>query len=539
MRLPETNLRKQPVPPVYKPVIPPPVYRPVPTTVQKSTAPVLGTAHKPAWPPVYNLVAPPIHDIGSLVAQNRPLPGPKPIAPPVYKSIVPPPAHWPAQATAQRSPTPVLGAVHRSPAPPVYKPAVPSRLRGDAPTITQRSTMPVLGTAPKPPTPLMCNPMTPPPVYRPAPLVAQRRTLHGSLTSPKPAAPPVYKPMAPQPAYRPAPPAPRHTLPVSGSDRKQFIPGAYKAAAFRRPHMPSSQAGQWSLAQPKLFRYSRVAPGVIQPLIITFNTNSNDYATMKVLYSLRKAKPGEAIVTYSNAENANNAAVENAVLAKDENVYVVGHGSPGDIWTGGRDSDSVDLGRLAAALVGPLSGVEDWEGEVRLLSCRSGVAPDEGASLATLLSEQLSEYNLIRRIKGTEGYSYGTVTAGGSGFTNVLKPHEFSDNLYKGGYVKHMETAFTAPEDGWTNVPNASRRKSLNLVIHSAKTAAKAWVQVRNQIESELKEEVATASNDGANSIETTLTALKKNRKWNTLLAEQEREFTHYKLFSDDGFKSA
>jgi hypothetical protein len=240
----------------------------------------------------------------------------------------------------------------------------------------------------------------------------------------------------------------------------------------------------------------------------------------------------EEIITYKGDSDD----VEEAELRHDENIYVVGHGYPGGLWTGDSSSKSVNLGEFAAAISKPIASRKGWTGEVRLLSCRSGVAEGDESSLATLLSEKLlTDHGLTPTIRGTEGYSYGTVTAGSSGFTSVLKPDKYPDMLYKGKYAKGVEDAFKKPAGGWSSVPNENRRKNK---IKDAQSAIKAWFTVRGEIEEELKEIVSNVSNEGKLSIENTLKALDKSKKWKNLLTEQESEFTHYGLFSDSGFTS-
>ncbi|MFL6262717.1 MAG: hypothetical protein ACJ76Y_23710 [Thermoanaerobaculia bacterium] len=271
---------------------------------------------------------------------------------------------------------------------------------------------------------------------------------------------------------------------------------------------------------------------VAQPLILVAGGRSSDYAIMKVLYNLRKYNKDERIMAIENLDGT-------VTLGTSENVYIVGHGSPGEIWSESDRSETVGLQSVGSTLYDVIYEVDNWQGEIRILTCRSDIKDDNDASARDLLDKGLGEdENIV--VRGTKGFSYGTPDTATTGLTSVLKPK--LEVFYKDtwGESQHeMANSFgpileNLKEDDKDFAPQTQRRKKEGLhKPTSAKEAAKAWVTVRDLIESDMKTLVENASENGGKTIEKTLEALGKNKTWQKLLDEQHLEFTHYNMFAE------
>jgi len=303
-------------------------------------------------------------------------------------------------------------------------------------------------------------------------------------------------------------------------------------AATPRPRIPAPPVYN-PHGNPSVQRKEAVA----QPLILVAGGRSSDYAIMKVLYNLRKYNKNERIMPIEDLD-------DQVQLGQKENVYIVGHGRPGEVWSESDRSETVGLEKVGSTLYDVIYGVDNWQGEIRILTCRSDVDKDDDnakvKSARDRLEKGLGDDGSIT-VRGTKGFSYGTPGTAETGLTSVLKPE--LEIFYKGewgGESRNQMTQSFGPilenlkENDKDFAPQTPRRKKEGLLKPtSAGEIAKAWVTVRDLIESEMKELVEGVSDGGKETIEDTLEALGKNKTWQNLLREQYLEFTHYDMFAD------
>lgn len=281
----------------------------------------------------------------------------------------------------------------------------------------------------------------------------------------------------------------------------------------------------------------------IQRRTILLGRHSDDYATMKVLTTL--SSPG-TIQTIDDLDGE---------IDEAEDVFIVGHGYPGGMWADGHDG-AVNFDTLADAIFDVLP--DNWTGKIMALTCRAAVEPDKGDSAIQKLKDKFSDLKESLEVMGIEnitiiggkGFSYGAKSEGAKGQTGILKSE--LDMFYSDAYDKNKMAGKLKLPNAGRNAPQSARRKSIGtkgginyLNPKDSKEAAKAWVDVRELIETEMIAIVKDASKDGdgtvgANTVENTVIALKTNNAWKNLLTEQENEFTFYEMFmpSDNAFES-
>lgn len=345
---------------------------------------------------------------------------------------------------------------------------------------------------------------------------------------------------APRPATAPhvalalqrsAPASPGALAPAQAFAARAPGPAPHVARAIQAATGAGCGAG---VAAPSL--QARPAPagppgGVAQPRMVLIGNDSSDYATMKMIYSIRQHKgAGEVRV---------NGDPGTRPLGSAEHLYIVAHGFAGGIWEAGGSGALVDLQGLATKIAAVIP--KSWKGEVRVLSCYSGTAGKGSAAVAQQLSEALKPRVPNVKVVGTQGFSYGTPSSAKTGLASVLRP-SFTD-FYRRTSTQQMVDLFTQFKmtDGSGRVvmtPTKRRsdsRSGAPKIPASAKEAAEKWSTIRGQIEAGLKERIALASQGGTLSVDETLAALALDDEWKALLKEQEIEHRSYALFELEG----
>lgn len=229
---------------------------------------------------------------------------------------------------------------------------------------------------------------------------------------------------------------------------------------------------------------------------------------------------------------------------RSENLFIVGHGYPGGVWADGHDDNTRtdDFEDMASYIFGLLP--KNWQGELVVLTCRAGVPEKGGKSVIEKIQDEfISKRDMLESfkidsvtIKGGKGYCYGSLSAGKLGETSILKPQ--FEAFYSGDYEDKMAKII-----GKKTAPKTERRSGLKKIYKnpgSPKNAAKAWVEIRDMIEGEMKAGIKVVSDEGKLSVEDTIAALKdtknvNHKSWEKLLKEQEKEFTFYDMFMDSG----
>ncbi len=217
-------------------------------------------------------------------------------------------------------------------------------------------------------------------------------------------------------------------------------------------------------------------------------------------------------------------------LLMDEDVFIVGHGGPGLIWTEpGHKGEVRDFGPMIKAI--QAMAPQGWRGKIRVLTCNSEVA-GSGGSVADKLGEGWA--GEPDRVTGTGGFAYGIGAAaeGNAEKMNVLKP-EF-DALYNAT----NEDIHTAQH--LLQVARANPGESIRLINFNP--------DGRNMSDSELETDVWVAFTTRMKAIEGELKTivagdkepdpvrkarnLRQIPRWNELAGEQHALFAHFELWA-------
>ena len=239
-----------------------------------------------------------------------------------------------------------------------------------------------------------------------------------------------------------------------------------------------------------------------------------------------------------HGDKAREVKFEELVLEEDEDVYIVGHGGRGFVWTEPNHEGVVsDFGPMIKAI--EAMAPDGWTGTVHVLTCNSAVDGTQ-KSVAEKLEKGLGRKDSAT---GTVGFAYGIGTAaqGSAQKMSVLKP-EF-DALYNADAEdehtsKHLlkiarkDAAKSQELIGFD--PKSGTFKSLS----DAKLATLAWgyfVDRMKKIEADMKALVADADNKlGIRDEDDPIAkaqVLSQNDAWNKLAVAQQELFAHFELW--------